>query len=230
MNYDTYLNLGRDNYIHNKYSEALECFQNAYEINKTNEVLNYIGCCYIKLDDFKKAYNIFDDLTKRTEWERPWFNLGRLYLRSEKYEQALKCFNRAVEISPSNGDCYFYLGVYYESVDNAAKAIEAYNQAIALAVNPMDISDVHLNLGVIYKKQKKYRDALAEFSVAYELDGSCLEALYNAAIVFKIGRKYQQALDLFKEVYSRGMDDNVTKEYINYCMTQIEGSSKTENE
>ena len=99
MEYDTYWDMGNDSYMHNRYCEALTFFLKACEIKETNEILNYIGCCYIKLGDSKRAYDIFKDLTKRTKWERPWFNLGRIYLHDEQYEQALKCFNKAVEIS-----------------------------------------------------------------------------------------------------------------------------------
>ena len=132
MDYKKYWNIGDSYYVSGDYNLAIKYLQKAYEIESKSECLNYIGCCYIKLNQLDKAFTIFERLTKLESWERPWFNLGRIHLYKNELEDALKCFNRAIEISPSNGNCYFYLALYHEKTNNIEEAIKLYKKSLSL--------------------------------------------------------------------------------------------------
>ena len=83
-------------------------------LNPSNSVLNYIGCCYIGLEKYYKAIEVFESLIHTTHWEAPWYNIGRAHMKLGNYDDSLKCFNEALKINPNCDDCHFYLGVYYE--------------------------------------------------------------------------------------------------------------------
>ena len=124
MTYLEYFKNGEEFYTDGKYSEALSYFQESLNLKETNDCLNYIGCCYLKIGNFDYAINTFKKIiTICSDWERPIFNLGRAYLQLHNYEEALKCFERAKLISPENEDVYFYVGLYYYEIDDYEKSI-----------------------------------------------------------------------------------------------------------
>jgi len=80
-------------YAEDNYTEALNLFKKSYSIKETNDCLNYIGCCYMNLGDSLSAIRIFKELIKTCpDWERPFFNLGRAYIKLKKYKKAFRVF------------------------------------------------------------------------------------------------------------------------------------------
>lgn len=64
------------------YNSALLEFERIFAYKDTTDVLNYIGCCYMHLKKLDKAEDVFLFLKNNCpEWETPWFNLGRVYIK-----------------------------------------------------------------------------------------------------------------------------------------------------
>ena len=80
-----YYKEGEQFYLNNEYMKALKCFKLNYDNGYSNDTLNYIACCYINLGNFIEAKKTLMELIMRTNWERPLFNLGRVYLMEEDY-------------------------------------------------------------------------------------------------------------------------------------------------
>ncbi len=56
-----------------------------------------------------------------------YMNMGTIYMRNEKYKEAIKVYLKAIEIKPKNGLAHYFLGLaYFESGDYE----NAENQAI----------------------------------------------------------------------------------------------------
>jgi len=58
--------------------------------------------------------------------------LGGVYLRVEKYEQAIGEFRKVVELSPSYSNGYYNLGFAYKKYGAKSRAKEAFNKALEL--------------------------------------------------------------------------------------------------
>lgn len=194
-------NNAEKHYIKGDYKKALDLFKKSYEENATNDCLNYIGCCYLKLGDYISAINVFERLIKTNpKWERPLFNLGQVYLQSGSFKKALEYFQKAVSINDASEDAYYYLGVYYQKIGNYELATEYYQKSIK--INDTE-SEPHLNLGICYFKLGCYEEALKEFEVAYFYNNKCFDAIYNKSLALIRLNRYKEALDslfLFKKL------------------------------
>ncbi len=193
MTFEDYYNQAENQYIKRDYKKALFYFQKAYKLKETNDCLNYIGCCYLELNNFKAAGEVFFKLSDNNpEWERPAFNLGRVFLRSGYIEEALTAFKEAERRNPNNEDVYFYLGAYYYKIKDYITAKDYYQKSISLNYEQ---SEAHLNLGKCYYHLGMNNEAINEFELALKYDSNCLEAIYNKGIVLSAMNQYNRALD-----------------------------------
>lgn len=219
MTYIKYYEKGEELYANGNYLEALKLFEKSLSLNETNDCLNYIGCCYLKLGNSDSAINIFEKLiTICPDWERPVFNLGRVFLKLENFKSALECFERAVNINPENEDAYYYLGLYYFEIGDYEKAKVFYEKSICLNNKQ---SETHLNLGMSYLKLKNYDEALDEFDKAYKYDNDCLDAIYNKGIALISMSRYNEALDNLLIVLNSNPNDIEAMMDIAHCYYKI---------
>ena len=96
------------------------------------------GIAYSKNGDDTNALNDFDEAIKLFSFDNPtaFLERGKIYLRQEKYDLALKDFNQAISTdynSDRNADYYFYRGLLYVKTNKINNAIQDLNKAISLA-------------------------------------------------------------------------------------------------
>jgi len=58
--------------------------------------------------------------------------LGDVYARTDRYEEAIELYFKALEINPKNGMIFFKYGNVLEQLENYREAADAYNDAVAL--------------------------------------------------------------------------------------------------
>jgi tetratricopeptide (TPR) repeat protein len=223
--YDT----GERLYIEERYAEAIVYFKQAleYEEDKTS-ALNYIGCCYINLERYDDALNVFDELLQFRIWERPLFNKGRVYLKLGNYSEALACFNRALMINPEEGDVYYYLGVYHDKIGDYNTWKHYYEKAIDIEYND---SEYHLNLANACFRINDINRALEETNISISLDDSSsnVNALYNRAYILYTTKNYKESLETYLKVISLIPNDTETMNMIANCYAYMKEYNKCLN-
>jgi len=206
-------------FLEGEYEKALYYFKKSNEISETIECLNYIGCCYIWLNDLESAEKIFCRILEtNSSWERPVFNLGRVYLKLGNLNEALQCFEKALNINSNEDDINYYMGVVYYKLDKYEKAKEFYQKSINLNGKQ---SEAHLNLGMCYLRLKNYEKALEEFNNAYVNDNDCLDAIYNKGIALISMSRYNEALDNLLILLNRNPNDIEAMMDIAHCYYKI---------
>jgi tetratricopeptide (TPR) repeat protein len=93
--------------------------------------------------------------------------MGMAELQMVRYEEARRCFEKAVKLDPENAIPRNNLGVTYYVRKNYGKAIKSYEQAIKLDGTS---ASFHSNLGTTYFAKKQYEKASAEYLKALEID------------------------------------------------------------
>lgn len=220
MTSDKYFDIAEKFFLKGEYEKALRYFNKSNEIKVTDESLNYIGCCYLWLDNLESAEKVFCKLIETdSSWERPIFNLGRVYLKLGRLDDALQCIKKALTINPNEDDINFYMGVTYYKLDEYQKAKEFYEKS--LSINNK-LLESHLNLGMCYFRLKNYENALEEFEIAYLLDNNCLDAVYNKGIALISMNKYHEALENLLVVNNLKPDDIETMMEIAHCYYKTE--------
>lgn len=120
--------------------------------------------------------------------------LGKVYVGYGKDEEALKYFNRVLELDEQNfpaidsiGSIYRRLGRYQDSVDILKKAFD-------LDENPVAI---YYNLGQTYKAMEKYDDAIDCFDKVLAKAPNDVLAHNHLGCIYALQNNHEKALELF---------------------------------
>jgi len=93
----TYSFLGR-------YDDAIEECQKAIAVDPTfGNPYNDIGAYLIELDRPREAIDWLEKATVAPRYEAPhfpWVNLGRVYERIGPWDEAIRCYRKAIEVMP----------------------------------------------------------------------------------------------------------------------------------
>lgn len=97
------------------------------------------------------------------------------------YQQKITMLERIVAKEPENRNAWVQLGHNYFDADQPAKAIAAYDKALALNA---DDPNVLTDQGVMYRRLGAFDKALANFQQANQLNPNHHQSLYNMGIVY----------------------------------------------
>jgi cytochrome c-type biogenesis protein CcmH/NrfG len=81
-----------------------------------------------------------------------WITLGNAYFDTDRYQEAIEAYSKALAIDPKNPDVRTDLGIMYRRVGQFDQAVEAFRQAAR--ENPIHVNS-RFNLGVVLKYDKK---------------------------------------------------------------------------
>lgn len=138
-------------------------------------ILSVVSCSSVRVIDSERASKLNADL-------------GVAYMMKGSYEQSLAKFKKAIRLNPDNGRAYLYTAELYRRLNEDARAIEYYEQAIDVA--PEDAA-INNNYGAYLCGKKKYDEAFRYLKLAllnpvypdraevYENIGVCYEAQGN---------------------------------------------------
>lgn len=84
---------------------------------------------------------------KHPDLAGPYANLGILYHKMNRLEEAQKALSKAVALNPENAVAQNRLGMVYRELGRFDEALAAYNRAIAADEK---YADPYLNLGILY--------------------------------------------------------------------------------
>lgn len=227
MNFEEYYKIGETYYENGKYEEALIHFKKCVSIDNYYNCLNYIGLCYIRLKKYEWAIKTFKEIKANCPQSSvPIVNLGRTYLYKGILPKAFELFNEAIEVDPSDYDAYFYLGVYYEKLNNFQESIKCYEKS--LSIN-FEQSETHLNLGICYLKLNFCDKACEEFKLAYRYDNECIEAKENIALIYIAKKDYQNAIKELLIFNAVRQNDIVNLIDIAHCYYKLNDFQKAYN-
>jgi len=117
-------------------------------------------------------------------------NLGIIYHKRGRKEEALELFKRALELDPDNLKAYGNLGNAYRAADRLEDAARLHKKIIQL--KPRD-SGAYNNLGTVYFDMKKLDEAEAMFRKALRLHPNHATAANNLGLVLNAKGKHQEA-------------------------------------
>ncbi len=142
-----------------------------------------------KLESLRSAWEREED--QRRERERIYYHKALV-----AYEQALRQNNQDGKAYQGKGYALLRLG-YHE------KALEAFEQSIALEPQP----SVYVSIGNILTTLKSYHKALIAYKQAIAMDTSYASAYFEIAQMFSLVGKKQKAKEYFQQAKSLGYED-----------------------
>ena len=119
------------------------------------------------LGNYDSALGYFENaVNKNPNRAEAWIQVGYCKVKQGKNSDAVKAFQRAIQLRPNAeaynklGDAYYYAGRFYE-------AIEAYKQAAR--IRP-DLAEAYYNLGITYLETDDRTLALVQLRVLQSMD------------------------------------------------------------
>ncbi|MCU0571635.1 MAG: tetratricopeptide repeat protein [Syntrophobacteraceae bacterium] len=130
--------------------KAVEHFDKAIELKPDySEAYNSLGAHYAENGNLQKAEENFKKALENPAYVTPFYafyNLGRVYEKQGRDEEALRQYQQAVRLEPSYGVAFYRMGLILERLQRVDEAREALGSAIRL--NP-NITEAQLRYGIL---------------------------------------------------------------------------------
>jgi protein O-mannosyl-transferase len=118
-------------------------------------------------------------------------NLGRAYQEQGMLAEAIRQYEKAIEIYAGDYKAHYNLGVVYDRQGDLENAVQHYKKAIE--IYPQYVN-AHFNLGNIYHKQGFMDAAAVHYQKVLEVHPEDVEARNNLGVVFAKQEKLDQAI------------------------------------
>ena len=151
------------------YISAEEYFTKALEIEPYNiECMGYYSSCLWQLKKHTNLAHLSHNALEQTKLESDsWLTIGNCYSLENEHENALKFFNRAIQLKSDSSYVHCLCGheyIYLDDYFNAKKYFE-----ISLSLNKRNYN-AWWGLGDICFKQEKYEKAIEHFQRAIHIN------------------------------------------------------------
>lgn len=175
-------------------------FKEAVELNPKNEMFRlHLGMAYFLTGDLKNAEKEFNQtLVINKESKDAYRQLGRLYMRTEKWDRAIENFKEDLSRpgTPEPHRVYNWLALSYYNQRQFDDAEREWKKALELKDN----AAIRLNLALAYKDQERFDQALQSLQKAVVLNPKFPQAHYEISQLFILNKQMDQAVVHFKKV------------------------------
>ena len=124
-------------------------------------------------------------------------NRGVALQALNRLDEALDCYQAALQRQPNFQQALFNMGNTYRSLGRLEQARACYVRALELKP---DFVQVHLGLGEIAKELKHYAQARMHFEQALSIDILCVDALQGLAEALQAEEKFEEAISAYRRV------------------------------
>ncbi|MDD4454080.1 MAG: tetratricopeptide repeat protein [Candidatus Methanomethylophilaceae archaeon] len=123
-----------------------------------------------------------------------WYNEGIDLHRSGNYEEAIQCYDRALEIDPKGADVWNNKGVAFKNLGHYDEAIKCYDRA--LKIDPK-YARAWLNKSVALGNLGRYDEAIQCYDRALEVDPKDADAWYSKGVALNELGRYDEAVQCY---------------------------------
>jgi tetratricopeptide (TPR) repeat protein len=152
--------LGRLNY----YNEALMALTKAKELQPDNSaIIFHLGLVNAELKNFCDARCLYEEVIHfDPAFLDVWNGLGLLlHQQFKEYDQAILCYERAIELKPDEASPWFNKACSYSLLENVEKVIAALQRAIALDARFGDKAKTNSDFDLV-RNDERFKKLLEE--------------------------------------------------------------------
>jgi len=177
------------------------------------DIMFSLGSSLSYLKEYKKAIEIFErmkkDYAQKPEWlHKSDFEIADNLYQWGKDQDAIKKFKLLLYKYPNTAialKTLLWLGDYYVKINNFDLARKYLNDCLKNYPESERADDARYFLGLSFKKEKKYEEALNEFKkiLAKEKGGRLIDASLSVAEILSETSKIDEAADIYRSVVSK---------------------------
>ncbi len=144
--------------------------------------------------------------------------LGDIYKIFNVPKKSIGFYQTALKSEKNNSELHLKLARTYEQLNDYNSALNEYSYALNSSTEQEDIlsslekiwqkkvdeapkdAEAHANLGVVFQKQKRYKEALTEYQTAESLNPSNLNTKINIATLYQEQKRYDLAVSAYDNI------------------------------
>lgn len=180
---------------------AIVSVQKCLEIEPNNsDFLLLYGELQLAFSRYQEAIDLFNKcLTINYNIYKAHHLMGYSFKKLDKIENAINCFQNAININPDNTNSYLELALIFHS-QNDSIAIEYYNNILTLDSNDVVVL---YNLALFYQENNDYNNSLETYSKLLKIDNFNANVHYNIGFIHMELKLYDIAVNNFADaIYS----------------------------
>lgn len=140
------------------------CHQGLSTNPRAFDIASLLKDLYWQHGDTKSSLHVMGMICDYRGLTDDFIELGEMAAAANRSDVAEKSYKRAIEQSPEDWVAYSALGEFYDGIDEAEKAEEAFQSSIEY--NTANSYRPHNGLGMLYTKQDKIQAAIEQFRKA----------------------------------------------------------------
>ncbi len=148
-------------------------------------------------------------------------DLGSLYAQQKQWQNAIECYEKAIELNPKFAGAYRNLARVFREIGKEAKALESWYEALTLEPDWADAQQ-HYALGNSLWKYKKLNKAIACYRQAIKLQPDFFSAYQSLAQILTIKGKLPQVIALYRQA----VQQNPQNPQFRFCLAQALAQQK----
>lgn len=201
--------LGKAYFERGDWAKALPAFQKVTELASDNP-LGYenIGIIYLKQGSWTEAIPQFQKALAIAPDSVTYSNLGTAYFFLKRYDESVKMYEKAAEMTPNDEILFGNLGDAYRWSGHSDKANTAYDKAISLAFQQLQVNprsaDAMGDLALYYAKKGATQNALQYIAQARTINPQDVYLVYSEAQVKALVGQPEDALKALKMALQKG--------------------------
>ena len=187
---------------------AIEYALSAYNIKQDSlDICLHLSYLYETSGDYDSAIKYLDDALKVNYNEQIIYNMGVLFKKQKKYQDAVFCFEKVLELNPNNKSAMLNIASTYKNI-NMTDALQIYKDIESIFPNDTQVKFSIYNLYYDmfdFENSKKVAEKLIELEpnnvVFYKMLGDSYYSMYD----------YEKAFELYQKAYELEPDNTMLK-------------------
>ena len=190
-----YLRRGAEALQRGQYSEAIEDFTKAIELEPDADTYYIRGRAYGRQREYDRAIQDFTKTTElNPEFADAYYARGNAYGRQGEHDRAIQESTKAIELNPEFANAYYIRGNAYGRQGEHDRAIQDFTKAIEL--NP-EFADAYYIRGLAYGRQGEHDRAIQDFTKTIELNPKFADAYYIRGLAYGRQGEHDRAIQDF---------------------------------
>ncbi len=162
------------------------------------QLIYLLALASINTQKFLKAEEYIDNILFYKKTDQLYFVKGNIQKKLKRYYEAIKSFEKAIELNPSFSQAYNNLGNTKKTLNLREQAIKCFKKAINLKP---DNFQALFNLSSIYKENNNYRELILVYEKILQLDKNNIKTLYNLASAHLFLGNFSKGKEYFKKIF-----------------------------
>jgi len=216
---DIYIQEG-DRYIsEGNYPAAIKSYAEAVKKNpKAIETRKKLGEAYANGGNNALALNEFSEIIRLDPKNIYAHNYrGYIYINQSSWEEAASEFEYSLNINPNNLYALNHLGLSYKMLNRMEEAKSTLQKAVELDPEMIETEskNTHSYLGLIYKDENKYDNAIAEYRKVLERFPADKEVRSRLGEILELKGDYQDAIAEYNAILAVDPNDEFARPRLN---------------